>query len=290
MENPIGVHALVWVGDWSPDSARRAVTATAECGFDLLEIPVLDPDTVDVALTRSLLDRHGLGAVCSLGLTPDADVSSEDPAVVARGLERLRGAVRVTAGLGARHLCGVTYSALGRYTAPVSARGRAHCVESLRTLAAEADGEGVTVGLEVVNRYESNVLNTAEQALALVDDIGARNVVVHLDTYHMNIEEPDFATPVARCGDRLGYVHVGESHRGALGTGTIDFPAFFAALATAGYEGPVTFESFSSAVVHPQLSSTLAIWRNLWEDGEALARGARAFVSEGLRRGDRQGG
>lgn len=282
VENPIGVHALVWVGDWSPDSARRAVTATARCGFDLLEIPVLDPDAVDVDHTRSLLAEHGLGAACSLGLTMDADVSADDPAVIRRGLERLRGALRVTAGIGARHLTGVVYSALGKYAEPVSERGRAHCVESMATLAREAAAEGVTVGLEVVNRYESNVLNTAEQALALVADIGEPNVVVHLDTYHMNIEEADFAAPVARCADRLGYVHVGESHRGALGTGTVDFAAFFGALGAAGYRGPVTFESFSSAVVHPQLSSTLAIWRDLWQDGEELARGARAFVAAGL--------
>jgi D-psicose/D-tagatose/L-ribulose 3-epimerase len=153
-------------------------------------------------------------------------------------------------------------------------------VAILRDLAAEA--AGVTLGLEVVNRYESNVANTARQALDLIDDIGADGVVVHLDTYHMNIEEGDLARPVHECAERLGYVHVGESHRGYLGSGTIDFPRFFRALAAIGYQGPITVKSFSSAVVAEGLSNNLAIWRNLWDDGADLARHARAFVTEQL--------
>ena len=78
-------------------------------------------------------------------------------------------------------------------------------------------------------------------------------------------------------------MHIGESHRGYLGTGTIDFDAFFTALKASGYTGPVTFESFSSAVVHPELSNTLAVWRNLWDDGEDLARHAYAFMARSPR-------
>jgi D-psicose/D-tagatose/L-ribulose 3-epimerase len=280
--NPLGVHALVWVGGWSEADARRAVAATAAAGFDLLEIPVLEPATVDAGLTRKLLDEYGLKAACSLGLSFDADISSPDPDVARRGRELLAAALGVTRDLGASHLTGVLYSALGKYPGPATPTGRAHCVESLGWLAERAAADGITLGVEVVNRYESNLLNTAEQALTLLDEVGAPNLVVHLDTYHMNIEEQDFATPVQRCGPRLGYVHVGESNRGYLGTGTIDFGQFFAALRGSGYQGIVTFESFSSAVVSPTLSNTLAVWRNLWDDGEDLARAARRFMLEGL--------
>jgi D-psicose/D-tagatose/L-ribulose 3-epimerase len=280
--NPLGVHALVWVGGWSEADARRAVAATAAAGFDLLEIPVLEPATVDAGLTRKLLDEYGLKAACSLGLSFDADISSPDPDVARRGRELLAAALGVTRDVGASHLTGVLYSALGKYPGPATPMGRAHCVESLAWLAERAAADGITLGVEVVNRYESNLLNTAEQALTLLDEVGAPNLVVHLDTYHMNIEEQDFATPVQRCGPRLGYVHVGESNRGYLGTGTIDFGQFFAALRGSGYQGIVTFESFSSAVVSPTLSNTLAVWRNLWDDGEDLARAARRFMLEGL--------
>jgi D-psicose/D-tagatose/L-ribulose 3-epimerase len=280
--NTLGVHALVWVGGWNEADARRAVEATAAAGFDLLEIPVLDPATVDAGLTRKLLEEHRLQSACSLGLRFDADISSSDPDIARRGRELLAGALGVTRDLGASHLTGVLYSALGKYPGPATPKGRRHCVESLAWLAERAAADGITLGVEVVNRYESNLLNTAEQALAIIDEVGAANLVVHLDTYHMNIEERDFATPVELCGPRLGYVHVGESNRGYLGTGTVDFGQFFTALRTVGYEGVITFESFSSAVVSPTLSNTLAVWRNLWDDGEDLARAARRFVLDGL--------
>lgn len=280
--NKLGIHALVWVGGWSEPEARHAVEQTASAGYDLIEIPVLDPASVDAAMTRELLEEHGLEATCSLGLRFDADISSRDAEIARRGEELLDGALTVAHGIGSSYLGGVLYSALGKYAAPLPEQGRHNCVTALRRLAGKAADAGITLGLEIVNRYETNVVNTTEQALVLLDEIGADNVVVHLDTYHMNIEEPDFTTPVRQAGERLGYVHVGESHRGHLGTGTVDFPAFFAALAEHGYDGVVTFESFSSAVVNPQLSSSLAVWRNLWNDGPELARHAREFVVAGL--------
>ncbi|MFC4010179.1 TIM barrel protein [Nonomuraea purpurea] len=174
------------------------------------------------------------------------------------------------------------YSALGKYGRPVSTRGRANAVSVLRRLAEHAAAQGVTLGLEVCNRYETNVVNTAREALRLADDVGADNVVVHLDTYHMNIEEDDLIRPVLEVGERLGYVHVGENHRGFLGSGHLDLTGFFHALADVGYRGPVTFESFSSAVVAPGLSGDLAIWRDLWTDGAALADHARRYLTAAL--------
>lgn len=281
--NPIGVHALVWVGDTGPASVQTAIEQTVKAGYDLLEFSLHDAVSIDRSKTRELLTANGISAACSRGLAKDADISSEDPQVVARGAALLRESLEVTRDIGATVLTGALYSAFGKATQPLTARGRANIVAVLRDLAAEAEPTGVTLGLEICNRYETNVVNTARDCLRLADDIGADNVVVHLDTYHMNIEEDDFATPVRECGDRLGYVHIGESHRGYLGSGNIDFDAFFGALAEIGYRGPVTFESFSSAVVAPGLSNDLAIWRNLWDDGEDLAAHARRFVHDGLR-------
>ena len=99
--NPLGCHALVWAGDWSEASARYAIESTARVGFDLIEVAILDPETVDTAMTKSLLENNGLGAACSLGLDDTADVSSEDPAVVARGQDRLAAAVDVAHRIGA---------------------------------------------------------------------------------------------------------------------------------------------------------------------------------------------
>ena len=284
MTNKLGVHALVWSGTWDEDGARHAISSAAEAGFDLIEVPILDPFGIDTAMTRRLLDEYGLASACSMGLPAHADVSSEDPTAHAQGKELLTRAVAVAGELGAEALCGVLYSRLAKYPAPLSERSRAHVVDALQHLAARAAEAGVPVSLEVVNRYETNVANTAADMLALLDEAGASNLAVHLDTYHMNIEEDGFTLPVEQVGHRLGYVHIGESHRGYLGTGTIDFDSFFAALRVSGYPGIVTFESFSSAVVHPDLSNNLAVWRNLWNDGDDLARQAREFIASRLPR------
>lgn len=280
--NPLGVHALVWAGSTTPDEVDLAVRSTAEAGYDLLEFSLHDGLTMDTAHARARLEAAGLQVACSRGLAPDADVSSEDPAVVARGAQLLSQSLEITAAIGGRMFAGALYSAFGKAARPLSALGRANVVSVLKDLAGQAAEHDITLMLEICNRYETNVVNTAHDALLLADDIGADNVRIHLDTYHMNIEEADMVRPVLEVGDRLGYVHIGENHRGYLGSGHIDFGAFFHALADIEYTGPITFESFSSAVVAPGLSNDLAIWRNLWSDGTDLARHAHAYLENGL--------
>lgn len=280
--NPIGIHALVWIGDTSPDSVRTAIEKTQTSGFDLLELSLHDAVNLDVESAREQLNRTGLQVACSRGLAFDADISSEEPGVVRRGAQLLAASLEITHALGSEYLTGALYSALGKYPRPLTAAGRANVVSVLRDLAQDAARCGVTLGLEICNRYETNVINTAHDALRLADDIGADNIRIHLDTYHMNIEEDDFVRPVLDVGDRLGYVHIGENHRGYLGSGHLDFAPFFRALARIGYTGPITFESFSSAVVSRGLSNDLAVWRNLWSDGTDLAVRAHRFITDQL--------
>jgi len=175
-------------------------------------------------------------------------------------------------------MCGILYSALGKYETKPTLEGRTNCVKALKRVAKRAADQGVVLGLEVVNRYETNLVNTAAQAVELIEDIGEANVKVHLDSYHMHIEEAGLAQAVETAGPHLGYVHIGESHRGDLGTGNVDFPQLFRALANLGYTGPITFESFSSRVVSPTLSNTLCIWRDTWEDSEDCAKHAKRFI------------
>src|SRR5918997_7049129 len=113
--SPLGAHALVWAGGWSEADCRRAVEGAAEAGFDFVEIPTLDPYSIDTAMTRRVLDAAGIGAPCSLGLSFDADISSADAEGARRGERLLARALEVAAEVGATHLCGVIYGALGRY-------------------------------------------------------------------------------------------------------------------------------------------------------------------------------
>jgi D-psicose/D-tagatose/L-ribulose 3-epimerase len=279
----IGAHALVFTGTFDAAGLTLAIEKTKKAGFDLIEIPLMDPSSFDRGLAASLLQEHDLAATASLGLNESTDLTSPDPSVVEAGERMLTECLEIVHAMGSSHLCGVIYSAMKKYMEPATAAGRASSAAAIGRLATRAADLGIHLSLEVVNRYETNLINTGRAALEFLDEIDHDNVSVHLDTYHMNIEESDQFSPVLDVGDRLGYVHIGESHRGYLGSGTVDFGSFFRGLARIGYDGPVVFESFSSAVVAQDLSRMLGIWRNLWQDSDDLAAHANLFIREQLR-------
>jgi D-psicose/D-tagatose/L-ribulose 3-epimerase len=279
----IGCHGSVWTGTWDGEGLRKAIEGTAKAGYDLIEFPIFDPDHWDVELTKKLLADNGLAATASLGLTDDVDISSADPAVVAHGEEHLRKVIDILGALGATHLVGVIYSAMRKYFRPATPEEVRHSQEALGRLSEYAAAQGVTLGAEVVNRYETNIINTGKRALEFLAGVPGGRVRLHLDTYHMNIEESDMVAPVLDGAAQLTYVHIGESHRGYLGTGTVDFDNFFKALGRIGYDGPIVFESFSSVIVDPAMARSLAIWRNLWDDGADLAAHANAFIRGKIR-------
>lgn len=273
-----GGHALVWAGDWSAEGARAAISGAARSGYDYVEIALLDPWKVDIAMTRDLLAEYGVRAHASLGLSPTTDVTSTDASIIAKGDELLRKATDVLHGLGGTELCGVLYCSLGKYPGPASRENRANSVAAMQRLSDYAADKGINVNFEVVNRYETNIMNTGIEGLAFLDEVNRPNTFIHLDTYHMNIEEDGMEKSVIAAGDKLGFVHIGESHRGYLGSGNVDFDTFFTALKKINYQGPITFESFSSAVVDPALSNALCVWRNLWSDSDDLASTALSFM------------
>ena len=283
MTNKLGLHAFVWTADWTNEDARRAIGATAELGFDIIEASAMDFDAFDIAATRRELDASGLGITLSFGLDDSMDVSSTDPERRKRGEAHLARGLRLARDIGATHVCGILYSAFQKYAVPTTREGMGHSVDIVRRIAEQAQESGITLGLEIVNRYETNVLNTARQGLAFARRVEMPNVKIHLDCYHMNIEEADISAAIIGSGDMLGYFHTGDSNRGYLGSGSIDFGRVFRALVAANYEGPITFESFSSAVVGQPLEGILGIWRNLWDDSRDLASHAKAFTDAHLK-------
>ncbi len=273
-----GGHALVWAGDWSEASARKAAASAKKAGYDYIEMLMIEPDKIDVAMTKAVLSEYGLFATASLGLSPETDVTSTNPSIVKKGDELLRKVVDKLHAIGSTELCGVIYCSLGKYPGPASAENRANSIAAVARLADYAADKGINVNLEVVNRYETNIMNTGKEGLKFLEAVNRPNAYLHLDTYHMNIEEDGMSQAVLDAGDALGYVHIGESHRGYLGSGNVDFDTFFTALKKINYSGPITFESFSSVVVDPALSNGLCIWRNLWEDSDDLAAHALKYM------------
>ena len=286
MKNKLGVHALVWEAGWSHDECARAIAKSAEVGFDFIEASMPEPDEIDVDYTRRELEKNNLGINISFGLSPHTDITSPDKEIVARGRKHLEQEVRLARDLGASYICGILHSSFGKENEPNTPEGAKRSAEVLAHIAELAAASNITLGLEMVSRYESNLLNTAAQGVEFCKKIGAPNVKVHLDVYHMNIEEPDLPMAIRHAGPLLGYFHTGDSHRGYMGSGNIDHRAVFRTLAEIGYAGPITFESFSAKVVGQPLQGTCAIWREFWDDGMDLARHAMMFMRSQMKAAD----
>jgi D-psicose/D-tagatose/L-ribulose 3-epimerase len=150
-------------------------------------------------------------------------------------------------------------------------------------LARKAKSAGVRIGLEALNRYESNFINTLDQAATFCKRVGSDALFVHADLFHMNIEEGDLAKSVEGVKDLLGYVHIAESHRGYLGTGNTDWKKFFGALAKAKYQGPITFEAFSPAVLGFDFAGFIALWRDPFTDPDDIAAKSLTFMRKHIK-------
>jgi len=274
----LGIHALVWVTDWTESSIRYAVDKTAETGYDLIEVVIFDPNDARPDETAKALTVAGIGAVTGMALNPAADISSADPAVAKAGEKFVSDAILATRDMGSKLLGGVTHSAMHRYGQAAAAGTVERVIETYARLAARAEDAGVRLGIEAVNRYESNVVNTVDDAARIVRAVGSPALFAHIDSYHMNIEEHDFADTIARNVDTIGHVHAGESNRGYLGSGSVDFPEYFRALVRASYDGPVVFEAFSPAVLKGGVADVLAAWTTHWADSEDLAIKGLGFM------------
>jgi D-psicose/D-tagatose/L-ribulose 3-epimerase len=260
-----GMHASLWAKAWDHEGAELSIGEAARWGLDLIEIPLLEPDKVDVAHTREWLRRHNIAATASLGL-PDEVEASRHPEAATKFLLRT---LEVAHGIGCSTLCGVIYSTLGyRSGSPPTEAEYEAVVRALKPVAKRAAEYGMTLGLEPCNRYETHLLNTAAQGRALLQRIGEPNVMIHLDTYHCNIEEKNFGAALADGGGLVHYVHLSESDRGVPGSGNVNWKEVMTALKAANFSGDLVGESFVNMM--PQLARALSVWRPVARDREEV--------------------
>jgi D-psicose/D-tagatose/L-ribulose 3-epimerase len=270
------IHAYAWTSSWSNDDLW-IVDHAAELGLDALEVPLMEPDLVDPAAIRARAEAAGIGLLTSLALPNGADPAAEDEAERAAAEELLVRCVDLTAELGATILTGVVYSAIGKRLDRRPDDGDyLRAAEVLRRVARHAASRGVTLGLEAINRYETYLVNTAAQALRLHELVGEPNVGVHLDAYHMNIEEEDFYSATLAAVPHLVHMHLSESHRGIPGRGTVDWDDLFRGLADGGYDGVVGLESFVE--ISEAMKAATYIWRPLAPDSDTLVREGLDFL------------
>jgi D-psicose/D-tagatose/L-ribulose 3-epimerase len=270
------VHAYSWTSSWD-DRSLWIIDHVKELGFDCIEFPLMELAKFDAAACRRRLEAVGLGAVCSLALSAEHDVTSDDNAVRARGTDYLEACVRATAAVGGDLLSGVIYAGIG-ILPEVGPRPEhwERAAAALRVAARAGQDVGVAIGIEPVNRYETFLINTCAQALALRAMIDEPNVKIHLDAYHMNIEEEGFYEPTKRAAPHLCHYHLSESHRGIPGTGTVDWDGIYRALAEASYEGLVGLESFVE--VAAAMRRATCVWRKIAPDSDTLVREGLAYL------------
>lgn len=268
-----GVHTAMWAMEWNREAAEYAIPEAVRHDIAFLEITMLDPEGVDTAHTRSLLERHQVACVASLGLPLDR-LPTNNPE---GALSFLKMALDVSEAIGAEAMSGVLYGGIGQRTGkrPTEAEydATARVVEKA---AAYARGKGMGFGLEAVNRYENHMINSAAQAVDLCERVGAENVFVHLDTYHMNIEEKGLANGILRAREHLKYIHLSASDRGTPGMDTIQWDEVFGALAAIQFKGGMAMESFIT--VPPQIADALSVWRDVAPSRDEVLTDGLSFL------------
>jgi len=272
----LGIHAYAWCSQWSNDTLDL-IDRVKTLGLDFIEIPLMCLDTFDTAAVKQRLADCDLGVVNSTVLLGDTDITSDDPAIRAKGLEYLLACVRAAGEIGSQSFSGVIYSQHVKQTIQRPTedawKWSADNLRQAAQLAAEFD---MPVGLEPVNRYETYLVNTCEQALKLKAMIGEPNVKVHLDTYHMNIEEKSFYDATVSAGEDLIHYHLCENDRGIPGTGLVDWDGIFKALAEINYQGFAALESFVDCTDN----MNTWVWRQLAPDGDTLLKEGVAFIRD----------
>jgi D-psicose/D-tagatose/L-ribulose 3-epimerase len=268
-----GVHTSMWTMTWDHAGAEKAVAAASRYKMDFIEIALLNAPAVDAAHSRTLLEKHSLKAVCSLGL-PQRCWPSQHPELA---IEYLKIAIDKTAEIGALALSGVTYGGIGERTGfPPTQAEYDNVARALTAAAKHAKSRGILFGIEPVNRYETHLINTGWQAAQMIERIGADNMFVHLDTYHMNIEEKGAANGILDARDHLKYIHLSESDRGTPGRGTCDWDEVCATLAAIGFKGGLAMESFIN--MPPELAYGLSVWRPVAKDEAEVMENGLPFL------------
>ena len=246
--NKLGIFMNFWEKNWDADH-KKYIKKVAEIGFDILEFqaqPLLEMSREHMRELVLLAEECGIELTYSLGLDRNYDVSSLDEKVRLGGVDYLKRIVERIGFMGGTLLSGVSYAGWGT---PDNFNGDRrpyweNSIKSMKEIIKTAENCGVTYCVEAVNRFETCLINTAEEALKYVDEVGSPNIGVLLDTYHMNIEENNIGDAIRLAGNKLTSFHTGENNRTAPGRGHLNWDEIFGALSEIGYKGRIVSEPF----------------------------------------------
>ena len=286
MNNPLGVYYAFLASsddvDW-----LHCLERTKAAGLDILELSAPKLRLLSQTERAEIANRAkalGLGLTFATALTPETDVSSSSPAVRAAGTKRLTMDLEIAKSMGGTALGGVV-TGVGKCFPEGIEHTRREAAQraagALREVARAAEDLNVNLGVEVVNRFESPLVNTCAEALKVVEFVGSPRVGVHLDTFHMNIEEADIGGAIRLAGKRLIHFHACENNRALPGQAHIDWLEVFSALHAIGYGGPIVMESLPGP--YGSVAGRLNIWRKLSADVDGELQEATCFLRERMR-------
>ncbi len=268
----------MWVSPFST-SDFAIVRKAKDIGYDVIEIAVEDRTLIDWVGLKRICRELGLQVTVSGAFGMDRDISSDRPEIRTNGLSYIIDCLEIANDLESPIFGGPLYSAVGK-TRLVSEdqkqQEREWCLENLYQASKRAESLGVGLGLEPLNRFETDMVNTVDQAISLVDDVGSRWLKISLDTFHANIEEKDIPASIRKLGDRLLHVQANENDRGTPGTGHLDWTGIRDALVEIGYPGSLVIETFGAP--SKELARAASIWRPLANSADELATEGFEFL------------
>jgi D-psicose/D-tagatose/L-ribulose 3-epimerase len=279
----IGINTFLFTSPFTTESVKLFPTFK-KWGFQTVEIPIEAPEHIDPATVKAAADKHGLaiGSVCAcMGPGRDLRGSAEEQKTA---MDYCQAVIDQAVILGCPRVIGPIYSVVGKADAVApeeQKREFALVVNNLKTLAAYAAGKGVDLCIEPLNRFETDFLNTCAQGLKLLKAVGAKNVKLHLDTFHMNIEEKNQAAAIRKAGKLLGHFHACGSDRGTPGNDHIDWKPIVKALKDVKYQGDVVIESFTTDV--KVIARAAAIWRRIEPTTNEIAVKGIKFLKKALK-------
>jgi D-psicose/D-tagatose/L-ribulose 3-epimerase len=281
--NPLGIismqHNRPFTAADFPQLARWKAA-----GYDFVELLVPEPDELNLAGARQALKDAGLGVVLAARVNLDRNLTSDDPARRKSGVEYLRYCAETAQALGASIVGGPLYGNplvfAGRAPHPVSEDLRKArvdwCVAGLKAGAEAATAAGVRFGVEPLNRFETDILNSTRQGVELMKLVANPAVGLVLDTFHMNMEDDDIPGALRAAAAHLIHFQANENHRGYLGTGHLEWTAIVRALGEIGYTGTISLEPFRRR--DERIGIPFAQWKAPGQDETADLAAACAFI------------
>ncbi len=265
--NKIGIHYGAFVNNWSEDQFPL-IKKAKELGFDLLEIgaPFLTslPEEKIIEFKKEA-QKNNITLACSLGLTQQQDISCNNKNYQDNGFKLLCNTAKAMKSAEISDCSGIIYAAWnGDRLNNINEKPERwkRSIKIMQKAAKVFEECNVYFNIEVVNRFETFMINTCEEAINYINDVKSNNLGIHLDTFHMNIEEDSMINAIHSAKNKLRYFHIGENNRKFPGTGTMPWKVIFDSLKTSNYNGPITMEPFIKA--KGEVASAVSLYRNLY--------------------------